>query len=404
VPRILDLSRSFSRLDRPVATGIDRVERAYWREVSTRRRDAWALIRSGRHYALLDRQQADLMMQNMCRGALAPRALGIVKHLMPGRVAGGCAETWLRRRATFFGSLAGLMSDLVVRAPHGFDYFNVGHSNLDDSVLIGLRRTGARSIAIMLHDMIPLDFPALVRNGTPEKFHGRSTAALTHADRIICNSHYTADRVRHYSLQMGARPRIEVAHLGVDLPCPDIAPRQTAVPDAPYFLCVGTIEPRKNHALLFEVWQKLITANPQDRPPKLILAGSRGWNNRAVFEFLDRSPLTGPVVEERGAVSDAELIAVMTGAKALLFPSLVEGFGLPALEAQALGLPVICSDIPAFREVLDQSAVFLPATQPDLWLAEVQRILGEADRVRTKGAVPLWPAHFETVLGAKVPR
>ncbi len=115
-----------------------------------------------------------------------------------------------------------------------------------------------------------------------------------------------------------------------------------------YFVVCGTIEPRKNHLMLLNLWRELAR---DAAPPKLVIVGKRGWLNGNVVELLERSLALRPHVIEAGGLSTPGLRRLLAGARALLMPSLGEGFGLPVAEALAAGAPVIASDIEAFREV-----------------------------------------------------
>jgi glycosyltransferase involved in cell wall biosynthesis len=401
-PRILDLSRSFSRAARTTCTGIDRVERAYWSELVRRDAPVWAIVRQGKNYALLDRDAGASLMRRLCRtmpgevlfGRVAPRLHSALRR----RRAAAC----LRRRSTYFGSMAGLMVLLSARFGQGFEYLNVGHCNLDDFFLRQMKSAGAAPIRIKLHDMIPLDFPDLVREGTPALFQSRARAAMAYADQIICNSAHTADRVAHHAAGLGARPDCLVAHLGVS--APNYVNR--GAPRKPYFVCVGTIEPRKNHAFLFEVWQRL--ADRGGSVPKLYVVGARGWRNDGVFRLLDSSPLMGRHITECAALPDREMFALISGAAALLCPSHEEGFGLPALEARALGVQVICSPIPAFRELLRHDATMLETDDPQRWAdAVMERACAQSAGAHSAAKalhalrVPTWEQHFAKVFGAE---
>ena len=85
--------------------------------------------------------------------------------------------------------------------------------------------------------------------------------------------------------------------------------------------------------------------------PHLVVVGTRGWENENVVDMLERTRGLRPFVHERNRVSDREMAQLFAGARALLMPSFAEGFGLPVVEALAHALPVLCSDIPVFREV-----------------------------------------------------
>ncbi len=147
----------------------------------------------------------------------------------------------------------------------------------------------------------------------------------------------------------GLRPFLSRRSAG-DLPTAAIP--QGAPPegrDAPYFVCVGTIEARKNHLLLLNLWRRL-AAELGPAAPRLVLIGQRGWLTQNVIDMLERCPALRGLVIERNALPDAEMARVIRGARALLLPSFAEGFGFPVIEALALGVPVLCSDLPALRE------------------------------------------------------
>jgi glycosyltransferase involved in cell wall biosynthesis len=138
-----------------------------------------------------------------------------------------------------------------------------------------------------------------------------------------------------------------VSPFGIDPP--EVTTGGPPLPEAPYFVCVGTIEPRKNHLLLLNLWRRLATeCGPLT--PRLVLVGHRGWETGDAVEMLDRCPALRGVVFERNHVPDAEMARLLKGSRALLLPSFAEGFGFPMVEALGLGVPVLCSDLAALRE------------------------------------------------------
>jgi glycosyltransferase involved in cell wall biosynthesis len=139
-----------------------------------------------------------------------------------------------------------------------------------------------------------------------------------------------------------------VAPLGLDLR--PVAARARPASQPPYFICVGTIEPKKNHLLLLNVWRQLAAAFGQDIP-RLILVGQRGWENENVIDMIERSVRIRGLVEEHNSLPDSTMESLIVGARALLAPSFAEGYGLPVAEALSLGVPVLCSDLPALRAV-----------------------------------------------------
>jgi glycosyltransferase involved in cell wall biosynthesis len=181
--------------------------------------------------------------------------------------------------------------------------------------------------------------------------------------------------------------------------------RRSAMPATlgrPYFLVLGTIEGRKNHQLLLEVWQGLVERLGEGAP-KLVIVGSRGWQAEDVFRQLDSLGPLQSHVEERSNCSDEELAQLIAGARALLMPSLAEGYGLPVFEALELGTPVIAADLPVYHEVAGSIPVYLPLDDPASWeQAVIDYMADEPQRAsqieRMRGfKVPDWRTHFATV-------
>ena len=140
----------------------------------------------------------------------------------------------------------------------------------------------------------------------------------------------------------------------------------------PYFVVLGTIEPRKNHLLLLNIWRRL--AEEQPSPPTLVIIGTRGWENEQVLDVLDRSVLVRPHVVEASGVSDRGVMRLLANARGLLMPSFAEGYGLPVVEALSLGTPVVASDIPIFREVSHGRAVLRHPLDGPGWRDAIMRL------------------------------
>ncbi len=207
-----------------------------------------------------------------------------------------------------------------------------------------MNRTGAIFIPLV-HDLIPLEYPEYVPPiwGGQHRFRLKTIAA--YADGVISNSMATTVALRKYIPQLS----ITTIPLGVGS-LDGTFPVVPVVHPRPYFIMVGTIEPRKNHLLLLHVWRRLVKEYGKNAPD-LLIVGRRGWENEQIVDILDRCSNIKDHVHERGAVSDGELARMIAGARALLMPSFAEGYGLPVVEALAMGVPVLCSDIEAHREV-----------------------------------------------------
>lgn len=156
------------------------------------------------------------------------------------------------------------------------------------------------------------------------------------------------------------REQVRAARPGVDprwlaTPEPDAAWRRTHHLPPDYLLFVGSAEPRKNLPVLLDALRRL---GPAALP--LVLAGPAGWGPP-----LDLTGLPAGAVHRLGYVDDTTLRSVVAGARALVYPSRHEGFGLPPLEALACGTPVVSSDLPALREVTGQHASYVPVGDVD---------------------------------------
>ena len=391
--RLLDLTRTLRRVGR-VATGVDRVERAYLQRFLAEDVPCFALCRTALGYVLLDRDGMRRFSDSL-EGRREWMDVDLLSRL-PGRrdAALQRAESTLRHLAHARALPQGLRRMLAQALPAGVDYYNIGHSNLTERVL---RSVGAAQgkVHVMLHDVIPLELPEMQRPGTLRPFREMVQRVGRMADRVIYPSEDSRGKAEGWMRGHGRCPPGVVAPLGVEPAAPDPAALPEGLPpERPYFLAVGTIEPRKNHAFLLDLWQDL----GPDAPP-LLICGSRGWNNAAVFARLDALPPDGPV-REVADLTDGALSALMAGAAGLLAPSAAEGFGLPPLEALRLGCRVMSSDIPVFRENLAGQAEIFPVSEREKWLTTIRewgQDPSRAGNIRDLDGLR-WEDHFKIVL------
>ena len=338
-----------------------------------------------------------------------PRARAVVRHW--GR--------WMQLSATasqrVFAALLGedtqpkstlrrcVAASYVLRwgLTHGALLFNTGHSGLDDPKYAQrVRHHGVRPV-YFLHDLIPLTHPEYCRAGEVDRHRQRLHTMLQTGYGVIANSHVT---LRHLVAYGQARalpvPAGVVAHLGVSrLP----APRGQPPLASPYFVVLGTIEARKNHLMLLHVWRELVNRLGA-AVPKLIIIGQRGWECEQVVDLLERCDALRGAVREVSHCDDAQLATWLCHAQALLFPSFAEGYGLPLVEALAAGVPVIASDLPAFREVAGDLPDYLDPIDGMGWLEAVLAFadpkhparLAQLARMQ-RFAPPSWEQHFAVV-------
>lgn len=398
--RLLDLSRLISRVGRGAFTGVDRVEAAYLRTLLQDPKPLFSIVRSGFGFALFDRAGTQ---------ALADRLFGHVPWGSPDLLSRiflkssaqkRGVESDLRRLSIARAGRASLRFILRRHLPANTIWINTGHSNLRLAMFDAMHTLKGGRVMVLVHDTIPLDFPEFQREGTVERFAARMEQVALKADLVVYNSAATLVQARPHFEKFGRVPPGLVAHLGIETPTPD----ESAIPadvgrNRPYFVLLGTIEPRKNHALALDLWQDMARDLPASDMPQLLIIGARGWANEDVFERLDNLGPLGAHVKELGALPDGAMNALLEGAAGLLMPSLSEGFGLPPGEAIALGTPVIASNLPVYWEVFGNNLVYPEKDDLLSWRQAVETVL--SDREKSSGdadALPTWQDHFNLIL------
>ncbi len=280
-------------------------------------------------------------------------------------------------------------------------WLNVGHTGLNLPNLVCWVASANIRPVLMLHDLIPITHPQFCREGEKARHEVRVDTLLRIAHAVIGNSQDTLDQLRLYASQKGiAGPtRTLVAWPGT--PQLSLPPGSDTVP-SDEFIILGTIEGRKNHALLLDVWEHLVALHGETAP-RLVIIGRRGWACDDVLDRLEKGGFGSRVVEA-GSLSDGEIADRLAGARALLFPSFAEGYGLPLVEAMAAGVPVIASDLAVFREIGQGVPEMLPCDAVSAWAEMIMAYAApnssirraQMERLQTFRA-PDWDEHFSAV-------
>ncbi len=278
--------------------------------------------------------------------------------------------------------------------------FNTGHSGLEvPSYHAALQRLGVSPV-FLVHDLIPISHPEYCRPGELERHQRRMDAALRISRGVIANSRETLKALQGYADKKALPlPPAIAAHLA-----PPLLPPPGSNPlGRPYFVMLGTIEPRKNHWMVLQVWRHLIEKHGSEAP-QLVVVGQRGWECENVVDLLERAAHVREHVIELPRCSDAQLATYLHHAQALLFPSFAEGYGLPLVEALSAGTPVIASELPVFKEIAGDIPDYLDPLDGLGWLSliEAYSATGSAVRDAQKArmrqfAPPSWQHHFEQV-------
>jgi glycosyltransferase involved in cell wall biosynthesis len=352
-------------------TGIDRVCLAYLRHYGA---DAQAVVQQRGLRRILDRRSSTALFALLAQPRIDFRSALVAAVIRYGA----------RRGCSGRGRL----------------YLNIGHTGLNDPRFRAwLIATDVRPV-YFVHDLIPLTHPEFCRAGERDKHRERIRSVLDTAVGVIANSQATLEELAAFGRTEELRsPSAIAALLGSD------ALRPTAsvnIGDRPTFVILGTIEARKNHLMLLHVWSRLVSRLGADAP-RLLVIGQRGWESEQAFDLLDRSELLKETVTEIGRCDDELLARHLAGARALLFPSLVEGYGLPLVEALRAKVPVIASDLPVFREIAGDVPDYLDPLNGPAWeraiMAYAQDDAARNEQLRRLEHYhpPTWEDHYAVV-------
>ncbi|HVF20097.1 MAG TPA: glycosyltransferase family 1 protein [Mycobacteriales bacterium] len=283
------------------------------------------------------------------------------RDLLPAEIPGvaGPYRLPLGRRA-----LAAAWERGIGPAPRG--ELDVVHA---PTLLVPPKREAA--LVVTIHDAVPWTHPETL---TPRgvAFHQRMAArAAGDADVVITVSRTSAAELESV-LHLGDRLRVIPLGVSADLAVPADAVarvRRLGLPESGWFASVATLEPRKGLDVALAA-----LAHPDAPDLPLAVAGSPGWGGVDLAAEARRLGLPAGRVIALGPLADADLAAVLGGAVALVAPARAEGFGLPTLEAMALGVPVVASDTAALVELAGGAVLHSPVGDVDALAAALAQV------------------------------
>ncbi len=251
--------------------------------------------------------------------------------------------------------------------------------HVDIDTLARLQRTIGLRHVVLCFDIIPILFPQWYKPKDARIFEEYFRRAFRSADRVVFNARSNAEAAGEYcrsqGFELGDR---RIVPLGADIPSERATPSNLPAGLEPgrFAAFVSTIEPRKNHQLLIDVWRHLVAEGVIEATGfKLVFAGRRGWKMDGFFERLEAEPEYGRSLIHLGAVPDGTLRSLYAGAAFTLYPSIYEGYGLPPTESMQAGTPVIASTGGALGEVVGANGVTLDPADSAGWLREMRRMI-----------------------------
>ena len=286
-----------------------------------------------------------------------------------------------------------------------------------ERLLMHLRDRHGLRHGILLYDLIPVRRPEWCSSEVIGSFVPWLHQSLRHFDCLMAISQATARDVTKFAAETAVvlTNPVQPIPIGTSFgltaassaPDPaEAAPKGLPQPGT-YILFVSTIEARKNHALLFRIWSRLLAELPRDRVPTLVFAGRMGWLVADLLQQLENTDWLDGKVRMLREPTDPELHALYKGCMFTIFPSHFEGWGLPVTESLALGCPCLTSDRTSLPEAGGALARYFDPDEFEDAYGAVRRILDDPagleawrDQVRREFQPVSWDSTADAVLNA----
>lgn len=241
-----------------------------------------------------------------------------------------------------------------------------------------ISRRGGKNV-ICVHDLLPLDFPVFFDRDHVRLFANWFERMVVPSDAVVAVSKSVADHFCEYVQARGLAWNKPVGwvHLGCDFHAPSNTRTSTealaiCADKTPFFLSVGTLDPRKGYPIALAAFERLWNLGVNVR---YVITGTKGSQTNALAHRILNHPEYGRRLFWLEQASDADLVLFYKNARALIFPSVAEGFGLPLVEARGHGLAVIASDIPVFREIGGEAITYFDLLDADCLAQRVAEAL-----------------------------
>ena len=254
----------------------------------------------------------------------------------------------------------------------------------------------------LCYDTIALLYPQFFTTRVADTFREYARDMMPVADLVIVSAKAVeADLKKYCVAHQWPVPKTRVIPFGSNLTIGKTGrdlPPPVGLQPGRYALFVSTIEPRKGHRLLFEVWKRLLREGvPQAAGFKLVFVGRAGWRVDDLMDELNAHPSVGDSLLILKSIRDEELAALYQNAAFCLYPSIYEGYGLPIVEAFAYGKAVLASTGGALPEVVGDFSPRLDPTDElawhdtiKLWIEQPARVAGFEEKIRAQFRHPTW--------------
>lgn len=285
-----------------------------------------------------------------------------------------------------------------------FDMNSCWHTLPNRSWLLPRLKNKKIRIMVLIYDLIPIRYPQYMVGQTLMRFMEYLTAHLKYADDIVVNTEFVADDVKQLFRELNMREKpIHLVNLGADFSLADnegnnvnetVDPEiSKMIGNRKFLLTVGTVEPRKNHKVLIEAYEKKLAKMGID----VVIVGRIGWEMEPLLNRIQSNKNYNKGLYLLSGINDATLNYLYQKAFMVIFASYTEGYGLPTIESLINGVPVACSNIRVMREVgKDFCDYFDPDNSDELiqivekYHTDNSKYLALRDRLRTEYKPPVW--------------
>jgi glycosyltransferase involved in cell wall biosynthesis len=326
---------------------------------------------------------------------------GAASSRPPPKRSGGTDPVEYLRVLRLFLAAGPSLGRPIDRLPAGTIYVDVAQRGLiRPEALDWLDRRPDVAPVFLIHDVIPIEFPEL---GSVKQTANHVRILDTTARRAAAVLTTTASAAAGIASELARRGRPDLPVHVRALPIDDVfrapPPPDPVIAARPYFLACGAVALRKNLPVLVEAWARMIAARG-GAVPRLVIAGSTDSDYADALRADVAGRGLGEHVVFASGLATPSIARLMAGARAVLMPSLTEGFGLPPVEAMAMGVPAIVSDIPAHRDAAGPTAHYVAPRDVDGWIAAVEAFADDTpvraaalDRLRGHRSLD-WPTYM----------